>query len=63
MNGFADLIVWMWLLPVTLFIGLPLAMLASRLLWRAIAPHRQRLPEAIRGTGTCTPALLVQAGA
>ncbi|MBE0584053.1 MAG: hypothetical protein IH612_09885 [Desulfofustis sp.] len=28
MNGFTNFIVWLWLLPVTLFIILPLAMLA-----------------------------------
>ncbi len=63
MNGFADAIVWMWFLPVTLFIVLPMAMLAGRLTWRIIAPRREQLREAVGRAGTCTPEMLAQAGA
>ena len=63
MNGFAEAIVWMWFLPVTLFIVLPLAMLAGRLVWRMVAPSRARLSEAVGRAGTCSPEMFARAGA
>jgi uncharacterized membrane protein len=44
MTGFAEIIIGMWLLPVTLYIILPLAMLSFWLLGRLISPKNGNQP-------------------
>ena len=63
MNGYAEVIVWMWFLPVALFIVLPLVMLCCWLVWRAVAPRKARLAFAVREIKAIKPEMLAKAGA
>ncbi|KAB2927344.1 MAG: hypothetical protein F9K24_22710 [Leptonema illini] len=62
MNGYAEVIVWMWFLPVALFIVLPLTMLCCWLVWRAVAPRKARLAFAVREIKAIKPEMLAKAG-
>jgi len=64
MNGYADAIVLMWFLPVTLFVVLPLTMLCCRLIWRLVVPKRSwiSIPEGATPR-TVSPEMLGTAGA
>lgn len=63
MTGFADVIVWMWFLPVALYIVLPLAMLCCWLVGRLAAPQRSRWEAAESKMEAIKPEMLAKAGA
>jgi hypothetical protein len=48
MTGFAEIIIGMWLLPVILYIILPLAILSFWLLGRLISPKNGNQPGLVR---------------
>ena len=63
MTGIANAIVWMWFLPVVLFIVLPLTMLCCWLVWRVVAQRKARLTVAVREIKTVKPEMMAKAGA
>jgi hypothetical protein len=63
MTGFANAIVWMWFLPVVLFIVLPLTMLCCWLVWRVVAQRKARLTAAVREVKVVKSEMLAKAGA
>ena len=63
MTGFADVIVWMWFLPVALYIVLPLAMLCCWLVGRLAAPQKARWEVAESRMEAIKPEMLAKAGA
>jgi hypothetical protein len=63
MTGLADVIVCLWFLPVTLCIGIPLAMLASWLVGRLIFPYGHRRVSEQQKVEAMVPKMYVKAGA
>ena len=63
MTGFADVIVWMWFLPVALYIVLPLAMLCCWLVGRIAMPQKARWEAAESKIEAIKPEMLANAGA
>ncbi len=62
MTGFAEVIVWMWFLPVALYIVLPLFMLCCWLIGRLAVPKKARWGAAESEIAAIKPEMLAKAG-
>ena len=62
MTGFAEVIVWMWFLPVALYIVLPLFMLCCWLIGRLAVSKKVFREAAVTEPAAITPEMLAKAG-